>query len=212
MSSRLHIRVLRISGLTSSDKAVPTSLMQDDTTQEADESGGVAIEINSPEEVQRSLRSLMHRVARVQRTASYSSPSLHCASGDQPPAGVNMTGCHEVTTAVGALQTEDEDGAPKQMGKKMFERVLEQLPASSAGKVRISAAIEELNLERQLPLHDVDARGNVHVNQSVDLQLSAIQAALDIKVRMLEACCDAPARSSAQAGLHAWYRRCRRCR
>ena len=51
VSSRLHVRVLRISGLTSSDKAVPQSLMQDDTDTQADESGGVAIEINSPEEV-----------------------------------------------------------------------------------------------------------------------------------------------------------------
>jgi hypothetical protein len=51
LSSRLTIKVIRVLGLSQSDKAVPTSWLNKLNLQKDDEhQGGVAIEINSPEE------------------------------------------------------------------------------------------------------------------------------------------------------------------
>lgn len=48
VSSWLHVRVVRIVGLRSSDKAVPSGMLKQEDAHTLDEADGVAIEINSP--------------------------------------------------------------------------------------------------------------------------------------------------------------------
>jgi 5-hydroxyisourate hydrolase-like protein (transthyretin family) len=77
----------------------------------------------------------------------------------------------------------DEDAA-RAFPNRMMEKVLDQLPASRASKVKVSLAIDELNIERQLSSREVDADGNAMINQVTELQLSAMRAAFEIKVSM----------------------------
>jgi hypothetical protein len=48
ISSRLHVKVVSIMGLSPKDKAVPASMLKENLEIEAQEKDGVAIEINSP--------------------------------------------------------------------------------------------------------------------------------------------------------------------
>lgn len=77
-----------------------------------------------------------------------------------------------------------DKNAEQNLPNKMLESVLDQLPASQARKVKVSIAIEEVNIRRELLPRPVNTAGDAMVNQVTELQLSTVRSALDIKVRI----------------------------
>ena len=72
--------------------------------------------------------------------------------------------------------------SPAKAREKVVNKVLEQLPATRASKVKVCVSVPELQLERQSALRDITKDGTVDVNGTVDLSLSALQAAVEIRV------------------------------
>ena len=79
-----------------------------------------------------------------------------------------------------AAQDEEES---TNLRDKVLSRVLDQLPAAKASAVKVTVGVPDLQLERATDFHEVSQDGIVTVQRKVDLQLGALQAAVELRVR-----------------------------
>jgi hypothetical protein len=96
-----------------------------------------------------------------------------------------LVGCHPPATR---LQVDNGQVASK-LRDAVMGKVRDQLPAATkASKVKLTVDIPELQLERQSAFFRVAPDGSVDVNTTLDLQLSALQAAVQVRVCMRRCC------------------------
>lgn len=73
------------------------------------------------------------------------------------------------------------DGAEK-VSQSVFSKVVEKVPAASAGAVRVYLKVPEMLLERTSKLVPIDDQGTAALGQDFSFQLAAQQASVELRV------------------------------
>lgn len=73
------------------------------------------------------------------------------------------------------------DGAQK-VSQSVFSKVVENVPATSAGAVRVYLKVPEMLLERTSKLAPIDDNGTAPLGQEFSFQLAAQQASVELRV------------------------------
>jgi hypothetical protein len=81
------------------------------------------------------------------------------------------------------MQDDETDGAS--LKDKVVAGFLDQLPAAKASAVKVTVGVPDLQLERATDFHEVTDDGDVSVQRDIELQLGAVQATVELKVREL---------------------------
>lgn len=68
------------------------------------------------------------------------------------------------------------------VSQSVFSKVVEKVPAASAGAVRVYLKVPEMLLERTSRLASINDKGTAFVGQEFSFQLAAQQASVELRV------------------------------